>query len=239
MDKAFTRASLTLLVFWSGFLGLVSRASADSVPGYSAYALANVGYGCGDLTGGLGFSSATAVCNNPEGSATVAVDMGSGMASVSVYSPEYEVRGDASFANTLTITAGGGDLTWGISGITGNGAVDISMDNGPYFSRFASCNANCGGTLTVTVPVATGATVNLSFFMGCDANYSEAGPLIRCAINDGMYLTGSPGISYTSAFPGFLSGTTSIPEPTESTLCGVGLLGLVFARRRLKQRPAK
>jgi hypothetical protein len=82
--------------------------------------------------------------------------------------------------------------------------------------------------------------VYLRFYIGCNAAVSGYGPNgSSCAISDPMSLTLSPGLSYTSAFPGFLSGTTPTPEPTEFALCGIGVLGLILARQRHKPASQK
>jgi hypothetical protein len=243
MGKALRRAFLATAAFLCGFLASASYASADVVPSYGAEASARVAgnyntppdLSCFDSTGGAGFASATAGCITAIGKAKGTIDMGSGAASVSVYTSDeaYYTEGIVNFNDSLTIsgTALSGELTWTVSGISGNGFVDILM-GAEDVEKGASCRGNCGPDLSVSVPVGSGAQVGLLFLMSCSA----FSPDTNCTIRDGMSLTLSPGLSYTSAYPGFLSGTTPTPEPTEFTLCAIGLLALVFARRR--RRPA-
>ena len=124
------------------------------------------------------------------------------------------------------------------------GEIQIATPSGPTSACLAVGNGavppfqTCtGGNLMVSTTVYNGELITLSANFGVSANATLGGGVLSASaesnLSDPLFLSLPAGAQFVSSVPGFLSGATTVPEPSSALLLGSGLLlSMVLLRKR-------
>lgn len=238
----FGKSAVVALLFGGILCVLAPNAAADSSYG--------VNYSCDGVTTAspqqlVGNSSISFNCAGASGSTNMLTGASSVSASPGGFSAtaSWTMLGTVGGAtgSTGTITLSDADIT-GVSANSGGsvslGVVDwLNPSDASYGCFNVGGTDGCapyGGLLSASLSVTAGEQIFLSFDMSCSTSVDDL--TNGCSVSDPVSLSLSPGLTFDTTLPDFLSESATpaaaTPEPSSLFLFGSGLLALgAFFRR--------